>query len=382
MMLHFDIALLNRDLIAGADPQSPLLIVTHSKTPLPFTDESGVLCSLGTRTGRQNTNSAFWCAPQAQPEFCSAIWRRKTADFFPALPFGDGKLAEKCLGYPFSSDRRPTSVFPGLFAPSITYPWKSCSAVTIHYNMKNYNMTRLLQGLRVAEVAGLAHTPCSLYESCAKELSADVYLRNVKADLKELSDRILDALRNNRLISSLEKYDAHRLRCVSALVNLKKGYDKLSDEKVQSHWTDLKPVFENYLSAIQVGNYQSKTALIQALLLRLSEKDLAAHLEGLDIMKTAVDRLRDAETAFEDMQVEYQHQLLEDKTESATDLKEAIIELINQKLVVHLEAKCNEDAATYDAFAKLVDTQIRTDNAKLRRRKGKKETSPEIPSQE
>jgi len=99
-------------------------------------------------------------------------------------------------------------------------------------------------------------------------------------------------------------------------------------------------------------------------------------------MQTAVDKLRDAENAFENMQVEYQHQLLEDKTESATDLKEAIIELINQKLVVHLEAKCNEDAATYDAFAKLVDSQIRTDNAKLRRRKGKKETSPEIPTTE
>lgn len=248
--------------------------------------------------------------------------------------------------------------------------------------MNRSKMTFLLQGLRVAEVAGLAHTLCSLHQSCEAALSADVYLRNVMADLQDLSDRILDALRNNRLISSLETYDAHRMRCVSALINLKKGYDKLSDEKVQSHWTDLKPVFENYLSAIQAGNYQSKTALIQALLLRLSDSDLASHLEGLGTMKTAVDRLREAETAFENMQVEYQHQLLEDKTESATDLKEAIIELINQKLVVHLEAKCNEDAATYDAFAKLVDSQIRTDNAKLRRRKGKKETSPEIPTTE
>lgn len=243
-------------------------------------------------------------------------------------------------------------------------------------------MTFLLQGLRVAEVAGLAHTLCSLYESCAIVLSADVYLRNVMADLKDLSDRILDALQNNRLISSLEKFDAHRLRCVSALTNLKKGYDKLSDDTTQSHWTTLRPVFENYLSAIQAGNYQSKTALINALLLRLSESDLASHLEALVTMQTAVDRLREAETDFETMQVEYQHQLLEDKTESATDLKEAIFELINQKLVVHLEAKCNEDAASYDAFAKLVDAQIRTDNAKLRRRKGKKETSPEIPATE
>ena len=339
-------------------------------------------CALGTRTGRQMAGSVFWRTPQGQPELGSAFWQRNITDFFPASPFDDGKLAEKRPSYLFSCDGRPTRTFLGLLSPNITYYWISRRTVTTHYNMKNYNLNRLLQGLRVAEVAGLAHTLCSLHQSCEAALSADVYLRNVMADLKDLSDRILDALRNNRLISSLETYDAHRLRCVSALINLKKGYDKLSDEKVQSHWTDLKPVFENYLSAIQTGNYQSKTALIQALLLRLSEKDLAAHLEGLDIMKTAVDQLRDAETAFENMQVEYQHQLLEDKTESATDLKEAIIELINQRLVVHLEAKCNEDAATYDAFAKLVDSQIRTDNAKLRRRKGKKETSPEIPSQE
>ncbi len=249
-------------------------------------------------------------------------------------------------------------------------------------HMNRLSFSNLLQGLRVAEAAGLAHTVNSLYESCAATLTADVYLRNVMADLKDLSDRILEALRNNRLISSLEKFDAHRLRCVSALVNLKKGYDKLSDEPTQSHWTELRPVFENYLTAIQEGNYQSKTALIQALLLRLSQSDLAAHLEALGTMQTAVDRLREAETEFETMQVEYQHQLLEDKTESATDLKEEIMELINQKLVVHLEAKCNEDAATYTAFAQLVDAQVRAENAKLRRRKGRKETSSEIPTTE
>ena len=338
-------------------------------------------CALGTRTGRQMAGSIFWRTPQGQPKYGLGLGRRQTADSFPAPTFGAGKLPTKHLRHPFSGDGRSTCVSLDLFTPSITY-WTSCRTVTTHYNMKSYNLNRLLQGLRVAEVAGLAHTLCSLHQSCEAALSADVYLRNVMADLRDLSDRILDALRNNRLISSLETYDTHRMRCVSALVNLKKGYDKLSDESTQSHWTVLRSVFENYLSAIQTGNYQSKTALIQALLLRLSDKDLASHLEGLVTMQTAVDKLRDAEKAFENMQVEYQHQLLEDKTESATDLKEAIIELINQKLVVHLEAKCNEDAATYDAFAKLVDAQIRTDNAKLRRRKGKKETSSEIPTTE
>ena len=339
-------------------------------------------CAPGSRTGRQMASSAFWRTPQGQPELGLGFGRRSITDFFPASPFDDGKLAEKSFGRPFSVDGRSTSVLLGALTPSIPNHWISCRTVTNNCIMTTIKCNRLLQGLRVAEVAGLAHTLCSLHQSCETALSADVYLRNVMADLKDLSDRILDALRNNRLISSLETYDAHRMRCVSALVNLKKGYDKLSDENTQSHWTDLRPVFENYLPAIQAGNYQSKTALIQALLLRLSDKDLTSHLEGLETMKTAVNRLREAETAFENMLVEYQHQLLEDKTESATDLKEAILELINQKLVVHLEAKCNEDAATYDAFAKLVDSQIRTDNAKVRRRKGRKETSPEIPTTE
>ena len=339
-------------------------------------------CTLGTHTGRQMASSAFWRTLQGQPELGLGFGRWSITDYFPASPFDDGKLAEKSFGRPFSVDGRSTCVSLGALAPSIPNHWISCRTVTNNCIMTTIKCNRLLQGLKVAEVAGLAHTLCSLHQSCETALSADVYLRNVMADLKDLSDRILDALRNNRLISSLETYDAHRMRYVSALVNLKKGYDKLSDEKIQSLWTDLKPVFENYLPAIQAGNYQSKTALIQALLLRLSDKDLNSHLEGLETMKTAVDWLREAETAFENMQVEYQHQLLEDKTESATDLKEAILELINQKLVVHLEAKCNEDAATYDAFAKLVDSQIRTENAKVRRRKGRKETSPEIPTTE
>lgn len=352
--------------------------------------------------GRQNASSAYWHAPKAQPAFGLAHGRRKTADFFSAPPFGGGKWAEKSPVCHFSGDGKPTNALRGHFPSSnplcviptdrarfytredITFHLfcKSCRTVTILFVMYNNKFNRLLQGLKVAEVAGLAHTVCGIYESRSTELSADVYLRNVMTDLRGLSDRILDALRNNRLISSLETFDAHRMRCVSALVNLKKGYDKLPNEYIQSHWTALKPVFETYLSAIQAGNYQSKTALIQSLLLRLSAGDLTVHLDELDTMKTAVDQLRDAESSFETKLLEYQQRILEDKTESATDLKEEIVELINQKLVVHLEAKCNEDAATYGPFAKLVDAQIRAENAKLRRRKGRKETPSVIPSTE
>lgn len=358
-------------------------------------------CPRKVSIGRQNASSAFWRVPKGQPAFGLAYWRRKAPDVFPAPPFGGGKWVGKSPVCHFSSDGKPTNALRGYFPsrnPVYVIPtdraryytreitfylfWKSCRTVTIPFVMYNNKFNRLLQGLRVAEVAGLAHTVCSLHESCSPELNADAYLHNVMADLQKLSDRILNAIRNHRLITSLENHDTHRMRCVSALVNLKKGYDKLPDASVQSHWTVLKPVFENYLPAIQAGNYQSKTALITSLLRRLGEGDMAPHMGGLVDLKTAVNQLQEAQSAFDKMLVEYQHQLLKDQTESATDLKEEIVELINQKLVVHLEAKCNEDTATYGAFAKLVDAQIRAENAKLRRRKGRKETPSVIPSTE
>ena len=307
------------------------------------------------------TTARVFCAGKVQPRQRLGRLHAKNVENLSACLFDHGK--------------KPTCVPLGKRDGNI-----SKVAVITHTIM--YNMSHLFRGLKVAEVAGLAHNLCGSYESFAAELKADDYLRNVMADLKDLSDRILDSLRNNRLINSLEVQDTHRNRCVSALVNLKKGYDKLSDETVQSHWTVLRPVFENFLSSIQEGNYQSKTALITAMLRRLSDSDLVSHLEGLADLKTAVDRLRDAQQSFDSAQLEYQLQLQKDKTLSATDLKDEIVEYINQKLVVHLEAKCNEDLATYAAFARLVDAQIRAENVKVRRRKGKKETPSEIPAKE
>lgn len=361
MILHFGIT-------------TTATLFASARIPIPPTDGNAASCPLGVCMGRPFASLAFSRQKKASQTTARAFCAGKVQ---PRQRLGrlHAKNVENLSACLFDHGKKPTGVPLGKRDGNI-------SKVAVIKHIIMYNMTHLFRGLKVAEVAGLAHNLCGSYESCATELNADIRLRNVMADLKDLSDRILDSLRNNRLINSLEVQDTHRNRCVSALVNLKKGYDKLSDETVQSHWTVLRPVFENFLSSIQEGNYQSKTALITAMLRRLSEADTASHLEGLVDLKTAVDKLREAQKAFDSSLLEYQLQLQKDKTLSATDLKDEIVEYINQKLVVHLEAKCNEDLATYAAFARLVDAQIRAENAKVRRRKGKKETPSEIPAKE
>ena len=259
-------------MILRFDITTTATLYASARSPIPPTEGDAASCPFGACMGRlfaglafsrqkrasQTTARAF-CAGKVQPRQRLGRLHAKNVENLSACLFDDGK--------------KPTCVPLGKRDGNI-------SKVAVITNTIMYYMSHLFRGLKVAEVAGLAHNLCGSYESCATELNADIRLRNVMADLKDLSDRILDSLRNNRLINSLEVQDTHRNRCVSALVNLKKGYDKLSDETVQSHWTVLRPVFENFLSSIQEGNYQSKTALITAMLRRPSEADTASHLEG------------------------------------------------------------------------------------------------------
>ena len=354
-------------------------------SPQPPVNKKAAPCPVGWRMRSPMVFSAFSHAQTGGKNHGAPFLQCKKPVRRFAGPFRTCKWTEKSTADLFYNAKSQTNAFVDLFARKTggSKDRSICKVLANHIGDSIMKVNHLISGLKATEVAGLAHTVCGLYDSCTAELKADDYLRNEMADLKGLSERLLDAFRNHRLITSLENHDTHRMRCVSALINLKRGYDKIPDESIQSHWTELKPVFENFLSAIQAGNYQSKTALIQALLRRLSDPKLSAHLEGLVDMKTTVDQLQAAEKDFEAMQVEYQHQLLEDKTESATDLKETIFELINQRLVVHLEAKCNVDADTYSTFARLVDAQVRAGNAKVRaRRKVKKDTPSEIPTTE
>ena len=236
-------------------------------------------------------------------------------------------------------------------------------------------------GMKVSEVADLSQNICDLYVTMTAKLD-DSYLQNVMTDLKDLSERISCALKHTRIVSSLEDLDLQRDHCVRAILNLKRAYKKLSDDTIQTHWTALKPVLEDYIPSILEGNYQSKTALVSSLLKALAEPDMAAHVTALPGLALAVGKLDEAQTAFVGKRLEYQQLALDGQSESATELKEQIIETVNGKLVVHLAAMSKVNPETYGNFTTLVTNLIKSSNLKVVRRRDKKETPSEIPTKE
>lgn len=236
-------------------------------------------------------------------------------------------------------------------------------------------------GMKVSEVADLSQNICDLYVTMTAKLD-DSYLQNVMADLKDLSERISGVLKHTRIVSSLEDLDLHRDRCVRAILNLKRAYKKLPDDTIQSHWTALNPVLEDYIPSILEGNYQSKTALVGSLLNDLAEPDMTVHVTALPGLALAVEKLDEAQTAFVDKRLEYQMLSLDGQTESATDLKEQIIETVNGKLLVHLAAMSKVNPETYGNFTTLVTNLIKSSNLKVVRRRDKKETPSDNPTTE
>ena len=242
-------------------------------------------------------------------------------------------------------------------------------------------LTFIKFGMKVTEVADLTRNIGDLYNAFTAKLE-DQYLHNVMEDLKDLSDRITGVLKHNHVVSCLEDLDLHRDHCVRAILNLKRAYVKLSDNTIQSHWTALKPMLEDYIPSILEGNYQSKTALVDALLKDLAVPDAAVHVTELPGLSLAVEKLQDAQTAFVDKRLEYQLLALDGHTESATDLKEQIVETVNQKLLLHLEDMSKVNPESYGNFTLLVTNLVKSSNLKVNRRRNKKETSVDIPTKE
>ena len=238
-------------------------------------------------------------------------------------------------------------------------------------NIKILTMKRLYYGVWVAEIADLASNVCSLYhEGYGSE--TDAYLLSVMTDLEDLSKRIQGALKHNKTIASLEKYDAAREASIVAIANLAKAFNRLADSTIQSAWICVKPILDDFLPSISEGNYSSRTSLIDAMLARLEEPSVTSSVAALPGLAQILAELQAAQTAFVDKRLEYQKLALQDKTEMATDLKAEIMELINERLIVHLEAMNKVQPAAYGDFATLVDALVTKCNDKVRRRRKRK----------
>lgn len=225
-------------------------------------------------------------------------------------------------------------------------------------------MNKVISKVRVTEVDGLSDALVRLYKA-DEGISSDAFLKGVMAEVEKLSVAITTAIKQDKVLSSLEEADGVRDEAVKNLSTLLDGYEVFPVAAKKEAAKKLKAVFDKYGKSITTANYVSESSLIESLLEDFSnEEETVCALDGI---KEILEQIRSAQDSFVKASDEY-NAASSVKTESASSLKKPLLSLINDKLIPYITAMQMANSALYGDFATKAEGEIKRVNEIVLRR--------------
>jgi len=160
-----------------------------------------------------------------------------------------------------------------------------------------------------------------------------------KKDLENLLEQITEAVKREGVASKLDDADIARDKAVRALGKIFSGYKNISLPAIQPHGEKLSEVFKKYGTSIAKKSYSEETHLIESLLKDLQNPNLSASITALTGVSEAIADLRNKQNAFAEVRAKYDDSMAQHQTlPSASSLKKPLYELINNKIIIYLNA--------------------------------------------
>ncbi|WP_296010846.1 DUF6261 family protein [uncultured Treponema sp.] len=225
-------------------------------------------------------------------------------------------------------------------------------------------MNKVISKVRVTEVDGLSDALVRLYKA-DEGVSSDAFLKGVMAEVEKLSVAITTAIKQDKVLSSLEEADGVRDEAVKNLSTLLDGYEVFPVAAKKEAAQKLKAVFDKYGKSITTANYVSESSLIESLLEDFSKEEET--VGALDGIKEILEQIRSAQDSFAKASDEY-NAASAVKTESASSLKKPLLSLINDKLIPYITAMQMANSAVYADFATKAEGEIKRVNEIVLRR--------------
>ncbi len=227
-------------------------------------------------------------------------------------------------------------------------------------------MKSLNYSIRIVELLSLG-TKLGLYYEDEESLASDEYLSVIMPEINELSKNMTTAYNQDKIKSEFEEADIVRDEAVRSLGSLIEGYASFPLEAKRTAAKAIKAVFDKYGKKIVNSSYAAETGQINSLLEDLSAESLAESIAALDGMSDAIEALRTAQTAFDELDVEYSRALSQ-KTDSATSYRKPLLSAINDKLVAFLNVAVLIFPDKYTTYAERVETAINVANTTVTKR--------------
>ena len=237
--------------------------------------------------------------------------------------------------------------------------------------MKDLN--KLLTNARTTEVDSVSGRIITEYNK--SDWSADAHLTGVFNSLKPASVKLNIAINRIKTESDLEEKDEQRDNKVRAVNYLVMGFIHHPDAAISSAAKKVNAVFEHYGLDIVNDSYATESSLIESLLKDFAESDLQTAIAALPGLSQIIDELKTSQAAFENAQLLFEKEKAkEGNEENATAIKKEVLSIINEKLIVYLNAMVQVNGAKYGEFAGTVGQIIYDMNVIVKKRK--KTTEP------
>ena len=227
-------------------------------------------------------------------------------------------------------------------------------------------MNKMNAKARVTEVDALSDALVRLYKADTG-IAEDAFLKTVMAEVETLSAQLTTAIRQDKVLSSLEEADGVRDEAVKSLGTLLDGYAAIPLVSKKEAAEKLRAIFAKYGKSITTANYASESSLIESLLEDFGKSDAQESAKVLDGVAEILEQIRTAQDAFVKASDEYTA-ASSAKAESASSLKKPLVSAINDRLVPYLTAMAMANGTVYGDFALKAEKEISRVNETVSRR--------------
>lgn len=231
-------------------------------------------------------------------------------------------------------------------------------------------MKNILLTTKVTEVDSVATRILSaLNES---DWSADTYLVQFINELQAATNALTIAINQSRVESQLETKDHSRDLSIQALRYLVRGYTYHPDQSIATAADVVNQIVSSYLPDITRENYSSKTGLIESLLQDFVGEAIEKNIAALSGVGEIIAKLKTVELDFTTARVQFLKSKAEaDLKTSATEIKKEVVDIVNNRLSVYLDAQNLINATVYGEITRTISNIIDDNNSNVRRRNKK-----------
>lgn len=237
---------------------------------------------------------------------------------------------------------------------------------------------KLISKSRVTEVNDVATRMSGAYHT---QGIADPYLTSTFSSLDVTNLELSRAIRRSKAESNLETKDEVRDGCTRSLYYLINGFTHHPSVSISESAVLLLHTFDNYGISLITESYASESALISSMLLEFQKPEYAMHIANLSGCGELLQSLTLAQADFEQARIAYETEKAQDgMVANATEIKKQVVELVNNKIIVYLQAMQQANPGIYGILAATCAQVIAENNEQVRRRQQKPEPAAPQPA--